>query len=162
MCIDSDVRSETNAMKDIFRSREEELDAYLKAATLVPNQQGLLAMIGGEVAGLDLVSRGSAWQLLHAKLVKSYAMDALLERKTKSSEATPDKAAAFLKAIPDARESSYPSVGYGQDYRYQGDNLVGSALLYESCVLHAAFFQISAGEKVENMAGFSRRRQHRL
>jgi hypothetical protein len=162
MSLKSGVHTRTGAMKDVYESRADDLDAYLTAAALMPGQKGLLAMINGEVAGFDLVSLESAWQLLHAKLVKSYAMDALLERTEKASEATKDKAEGFLKAVLTAEEKNYPSVGYGQDYRYQGHNLVESALLHEECVIHAAFFQASASERVENMTSSRSRRRYRI
>jgi hypothetical protein len=41
----------------------------------------MLVLLNGKVVGLDIVSRESAYKVLHAKLVKSYAMEAILQRK---------------------------------------------------------------------------------
>jgi len=47
------------------------------------------------------------------------------------------------------------------DYRYEGKQVVGSALLYRKKVIHMAFFMVTEGEKVGPMAGYSRRRGFR-
>ena len=77
---DAEAPSRTGAMRDVFSAKHKELDDYLKAFNAIPKQRGLLTMIDQEVVGFDFVSLESAYKLLHAKLVKSYAMDALLQK----------------------------------------------------------------------------------
>jgi hypothetical protein len=72
------VRSETGAMRDVFEAKKKVLDDYLKSFKLKSGQKGALVLIGGQVAGLDFVSREKAFGVLHAKLIKSYAMEAML------------------------------------------------------------------------------------
>ena len=43
------------------------------------------------------------------------------------------------------------------DYRYEGKQVVGSALLYRKKVIHMAFFRVTEGEKAGPMAGYRRR-----
>jgi len=59
-------------------------------------------------------------------------------------------------------ESRHKSIGHGYDYRYEGDTCVGSALVYRKVMIHAAFFAVGKSDRVDPMAGFSRRRQFRL
>lgn len=88
-------------------------------------------------------------------------MDALTEKPAKGKEASRKKTDAFLKKIPQCKEQPFDSVGYGRDYRYEGQKIVGSALVYESTVIHMALFQITETEKAGHMSSVSRRRAFR-
>lgn len=51
--------------------------------------------------------------------------------------------------------------GYGRDYRYEGNRIIGSALVHENTVIHMAFFQVAETEKAGRMSSVSRRRAYR-
>ncbi len=161
---DMGVRSATGAMKDVFDAKQADLDAYLKNFPTVAGEKGILVFIGGRPAGLDFISREQAYAVLHGKLVKSYAMEAMVARRGAPAP-LPDEAAAreFLKSAAACDEKAYESVGEGWSYRYTGKDVVGSALAVESAVVHAAFFSIavSASEKAGPMADFGSRRRFR-
>lgn len=169
------VSSPTGAMKAVFDAKQADLDAYLKHFPAVDGQKGMLVFIGGAVAGLDFISREQAYGVLHAKLVKSYAMEAIVaglrerpqpperrgifgrpkrsaaerpESGSKPEPPAPNEAAArdFLKSAAACDEKAYESVGEGWSYRYTGKDVVGSALAVESTVVHAAFFSIAVSE----------------
>jgi hypothetical protein len=156
------VDSPTGAMRDVFESRTDELGDYLKAVELKPGQKGLAVCINGSVVGLDVVSLDSAYALLHAKLVKSYAMEAILEKK-KDGEyaASADTARIFIDAAANSNGTRFKSVGLGWDHRFEAEYLVGSALEWDSQVIHVASFPIEASEKIDPMAGPGRRRAYR-
>jgi hypothetical protein len=161
---DAGVHSSTNAMKDVYESRQDDLDEYLRAFPHLPRQRGILVFINGKATGLDMVSRESACATLNPKLVKSYAIDAHLEMRSKEKgyEISPDKALRFLKKASGCKEERYESIGHGIDYRFQGETIVGSALVYRDTVIHTAFFRATESERTERMAGYKRRRGHRL
>ena len=129
------------AMRDVLKAKQEDLDDFLEHFPLMDRQKGLLVLVNGEVVGMDVISRKEAFAVLHSKLVKSYVMDALTEIPKKNKEAGVKKAEDFLKKIPVCGESAFDSVGYGRDYRYEGECLVGSALVHEGTVIHLAFFR---------------------
>jgi hypothetical protein len=184
------VSSPTGAMKAVFDAKQADLDGYLKQFPAVDGQKGMIVFIGGAVAGLDFISRTQAYGVLHAKLVKSYAMEAMVaglrerperrgifgrpkksekegsESSGKSAGKTPDESAAreFLKSATACDEKAYESVGEGWSYRHTGRDVVGSALAVESMVVHAAFFSIavSESEKAGSMADFGSRRRFRV
>lgn len=156
------VRSPTGAMKDMYTQRKNELDDYLKAFKCVDGQKGLLVSINGKVVGFDIISLESAYKTLHPKLVKSYAIDAFLERKKKDVKTSVDKATDFLNEITKCKEKKYKSIGHGWDYRFEGKNIVGSALVYRKKVIHTAFFRITEVDKTGRMAGSRRRRKYRI
>lgn len=155
------VESPTGAMKDVHEAKQADLDAYLEQFPCMAGQKGLLVIIEGEVAGFDIVSLDKAYEVLHAKLVKSYLMDAITARPRKGKEADANDASRFLMDVLECTEKKYESIGHGLDYRFEGRNVVGSALVHDGTVIHAAFFRASEAEKAGNMSGFSRRRNYR-
>ena len=80
------VESPTRAMTDIYAAKEKELDDCLDAFPHVPNQKGLIVFVNRKVMGFDLISRAAAYEVLHPKLVKSYVMDALLQKKVAAAQ----------------------------------------------------------------------------
>ncbi|NPV58929.1 MAG: hypothetical protein HPY75_04610 [Actinobacteria bacterium] len=156
------VFSPTRAMSDVFESKAADLEDYLKAFACLPEQRGMLVMVNGEVVGLDMLSLAPAYEILHPKLLKSYAMEALLDRKAKAPKAGRKKAEAFIAATAECEEKKYNSVGMGWDYRFEGKNLVGSALVYRKKVVHMAFFKMDETERAGRMADFRTRRGHRI
>ena len=137
--------SPTSAMSDVYKARDEDLRKCDDIFKPLANQVGLLAFIGGKPAGADLVSLTSAYAKLHPKLVRSYALEALLEdgranlsaapstlnsqpSTTPPGEVAPDSALrtphselarAFLAEIASAEERQFASVGHGTDFRYR-------------------------------------------
>ena len=135
------VHSPTSAMDDVYTAKMGELTDYLAGFKTVPGQKGLLVLINGEVAGLDIVSLERAYQILHPALVKSYAMDALLEQAEQTAGAAQEKAAAFLAETGKCTESKFPSAGRGVDYRFDGGRVAGSALVADEKVIHLALYR---------------------
>jgi len=131
LSISSGVHSPTGAMKDVFEGKKDDLEEYIKAFQYLPHQKGMFVFVGGEIAGWDMLSRESAFKVIFPKLVKSYAMDAVLEKgKKKGSGKKPmEEAKRFLQEIKNCKEKKYPSSGQGWDYRFEGKDKVGSALV---------------------------------
>jgi hypothetical protein len=161
MASEANVNSRTGAMKDVFEARKNDLDAFLKAIPPCPHQKGILVFINGKVAGMDIVSSESACATIHPKLLKSYAMDALLDKKRirKVKKADAEK---FLHEIFGCQEQKYKSVGLGWDYRFEAPQEVGSTLVSDDKVIHMAFFSVDEGEKIGHMSSFARRRGYRV
>jgi hypothetical protein len=148
-------------MKDMFTAKSRKLNKYGKAFECLPHQQGSLVFVNGEPVGFDVISREEAYAKLHPKLVKSYAMDALLQQEDRFTEPTAERARAFLKEAQECGDSKFPSVGQGFDYRFDGERMVGSALVFENCVIHLAFFRLDKVQRDEHIAGYRQRRGFR-
>jgi hypothetical protein len=159
---DADVRSQTGAMKDVFEAKKADLEAYVGTFKAKPKQRGLFVFLGGQVVGFDLISSAKAYGLLHDKLVKSYAMEAILEKAENMSAPERAQASAFLDETKACAEKKYESVGKGWDYRYEGKLVVGSGLAVEEKVIHLAFFRVAESEKAGLMAGLRRRKGFRV
>jgi hypothetical protein len=151
------VNPTTGAMRDVYESKAGDLAKYLEAFPLLPSQKGMIAVFNGEVAGLDYISLESAFAALHQKLVKSYAMDAILLEKKKKTKPSAAGAKAFLRGLAQSKVKKYKSIGHGMDHRYEGKGFVGSALVYKNQTIHTVFFKTQAQELGPRMAGFRRR-----
>ncbi len=172
-----DVPTRTGAMSDVYEAKGADLDGYLKGFTLAAGQKGILVFIDGRPAGLDFVSREAAFGTLFPKLIKSYAMEAMLvtERRRRGrgkggaekalAKPTAEEARMFLKLAAACEEKKYESVGLGWSFRYAGPGVVGSALAFNDKVVHMAFFSVDEAERTEDpgsMAGSRVRRNFRL
>ena len=155
------VTSSTHAMRDVYQSKAGDLEKYMRAFLCLPHQRGLLAVIDGEVAGFDFLSRETAYKMAHPKLARSYALDALLQRTESGTEVSSSIARAFLDTALRSKGKKYESVGHGWDHRLEGEDLVGSALTFRNAVIHMAFFRSTAQQREERMARSRRRREFR-
>ncbi len=160
----AEFASPTGAHRDVYKQRVGDIAGYLDAFALQPGQHGLLVLRDGEVVGLDFVSRAACYAQLHAKLLRSYAFDAVTHemsrgraakqgsmvakgRKGEESEGVrlrPDAAlacaTAFLKTVAGLPGRSFKSPGRGWDVRYAGGGVSGSTLMVGGVAVHAAFF----------------------
>jgi hypothetical protein len=157
----ANVKSSTGAMKDVYTSRENELNQYAQSFSYVPNQQGIVVFINGKVVGMDVLSQKGAFEKIHLKLIKSYAMDAILDGKKSDTSGKDAEGKTFIKEITGCRESRFASIGLGEDYRFEDKRSLGSALLFEDKVIHLAFFRSEENNTGDRMSGFSRRRGFR-
>lgn len=153
--------SPTRAMRDVYTAKTKELEAYLQAFAYVPQQQGLLVFINGEVVGFDIVSRETAYKAVHPQFVKSYAMDALLQTTEQTAEPSATKATNFLQKAMRCNESRFEAVGQGYDYRFEGPMVIGSVLVHTERVIHMAFFKADENEQGSRISSFLQRRNFR-
>lgn len=179
MACDLKVVTGTGAMRDVFEAKGSDLEGYLRAFRAGDGAKGVLVFIDGRPAGLDFVSSGPAFAALFPKLVKSYAMEAMLvAERRRQGRGKGDAAKAliapaegeareFLKAAAGCDEKRYESVGLGWAYRYAGTGIVGSALAFNDKVVHMAFFAVDeegtgGASDPGGMAGTRSRRAFRL
>jgi len=145
------VHSPTSAMRDVFEARREALDNLVDAFVPLPNQTGLLAFIDGRVVALDLLSQPSAYAAVAAKLVRSYAMEAVVGKPTGANKPSKKAAQTFLHKAGEIAGGRFKSIGHGHDYRFGGKDLTGTALVYRKRVIHAAFFATTGPDQSNDM-----------
>lgn len=163
MCAEAGVQSPTLAARDVFESRAGDLASYLDAFPLVPKQKGLLVFVNGRVVGFDLLSLDSAYESLHGRLVKSYALEAILaQRVGRKVKPSSDSAKEFIKEAVSCGQRKHKSVGHGWDYRFRGKRIIGSALVYWKKVIHCAFFRTASADGSGWITDATRRRHFRI
>jgi hypothetical protein len=153
--------SPTSAMSDVFKAHADSLHQCAQSFPLLIDQIGLLAIIDGKAAGLDLLSLSTAYAKLHPKLIRSYALESLLETKYVpiSQEPAWDRAKAFLADIQAVPATPFFSVGHGTDLRFHAMGLIGTALVHENEVIHAAFFSLDEQDNPAKTASVSTHRR---
>jgi len=140
-CMGAGASSPTSAMADVVAKVARELEEYLQQLKPLPGQQGLAVLVNGDVAGLDLLSSARACQVLHPKLLRSYALGALLDQKPVRTDKPREQVQAFLEASRASSEQIHRSVGCGEDHRFTGQGIAGSALVSDGQVLHLNLYR---------------------
>lgn len=176
--------SPTHAMRDAFEKRGDDLRGYIDSFPLEGGQHGLLVLRGRHVAGLDLVSRASAYARIHTRLLRSYALEALVEadgKEAAGADEALEAAHSFFDRCASTSGQSFKSPGLGWDVRFQARHLLGSALVVREhddgrcgshegrspeIAVHAAFFELEEPREAHweddaSLASFSRRRGFR-
>lgn len=141
------VDSPTQAIDDAFRSRKEDLQKYLDA--LRPNGwNGMAIVISGEFVGADLFDSADTLKKLWDKLLRSYALEALVKKGESSAFAKKD-IEEILASAKEAKLKIFKSVSLGYDARLETPSVVGSALVYASRgmngVVHLSLFRKETG-----------------
>lgn len=114
------ARSETGAMDDAYARRDADIESWLTAFPLEPNQVGLLAFLHGAPLGLDAIGCPDLFGRLHERVLGGYVMDALAagsepDASREKPETTPDEADAlrFLAAVAAAGRAPSDTPGKG-------------------------------------------------
>lgn len=131
--------SRTRAMSDVYEHRKHHLDNIQGYFPCLEGQCGIYVEIGGRFAGLDAVCSPEIWQDIHAKVIRSYAieMDDIKPHKAITGEIDPG---ALFTAVLNAELIARNSVGLGEDIRIRGNDINGSALYHEGDFVHVAIF----------------------
>ncbi|GAM10333.1 hypothetical protein OR1_02622 [Geobacter sp. OR-1] len=162
---EANCSSATSAMRDVYEGRTEDISDYIDRLPSVDGQCGVLVFLAGRLAGLDLVGYPQAYAKLHRKILTSYVMEAILQKKSEVKyQELLDKARSFINEIGTCSEEVFPAAGMGTDYRFKSPKLIGSALMVEQTTIHLAFFR-KEGQgtqpREERMSSFSQRRRFR-
>jgi hypothetical protein len=155
--------SPTGAMADLFENQKDHLGEYLKAFRLVDCQVGAVFAINGEVVGLECFGYQHTFSRFFTKLVQSYALDALdgVDEADKA-QISSESIRHFLEGVQKARGQSHPSLGLGENVRFEDNSVSGASLVHEDRVLHLSAFSRS-GHKSDGhsvpVQRFSQRRR---
>ncbi|HOG46181.1 MAG TPA: hypothetical protein PLJ35_04990 [Anaerolineae bacterium] len=134
------VHSDTGAMHDLYAAREAALAAYGRAFPYVEGAQGMVVALNGHVAGADVFDQPHAAAAVWARLVRSYALDALDGEPGMAVDQ--GRALRFLQRARLLRYEVYGSPGLGYDVRLEGDGMRGAALVYDGSPVHVELFRV--------------------
>ena len=160
------VHSPTSEMAAAYRQRSTDLEGYVAALRPVEAQAGAVFALDGRVAGVELFDHPETLAFLMAKLVRSYALDAVETAEAPSAIPPSEAARAFLDELADARMEAFPALAMGEDVRISGRRLVGAALVESGRVVHLSAFRLAedlghgAGDSTQSrMASYLMRRR---
>lgn len=156
------THSRTDAMRDVYQDRARTLEELTQTFKVTPDQHGLVAIASGRVIGLEAVSRADAFGVLFPKLIRSYALEAMLAGEGKPPANPIEVGREFVYSCGLCTASQHDSVGDGIDWRYTGRSIVGSALEAEGTMVHLAMFRTDPSDQNQTMEPASRRMRRRL
>jgi len=151
------VHSPTSEMHEVYQQRGVQLDEYVGAFPAVPRQVGAMFALGDEVRGIEVFDFDDTLRGLLPKVVRSWALDAVLLRGQPHEVPDRDSARAFLDEVARARATDHDPVGAGRAVRLFGRRLTGGALVHDERVVHLCAFRLDEGEGEGEDHGRSRR-----
>jgi hypothetical protein len=133
--------SPTRAMAAIYEQSQARLGEYIKAVPRLDRQVGAVFSICGQIAGVDIFDSPDTFAKAAAKLIRSYAIDAI-ERHTPGLDTRPstDAVRTFLDEIANANVTRFKAVGLGDDLRLNGLALAGAGLEVSGQMVHIVAF----------------------
>ena len=159
--------SPTMAMHDAIEQRRESLDGYLKALPYPQGACGVWVSMNGGFAALDLFDRPETLERIWPRLMTGYALDALASLNRKDPPLAPRGALHILGRVGQTPCQPCPSVGVGEDWRFEAEDLVGQALVADGVCVHLSAFPNedrdgqAAGRPEQQIVPPSRRRRNR-
>lgn len=141
------THSPTAELHQAYMEKEKELREYVERVSIPKDANGVVVAIGGRIWCADVFDKPSSLAKLWRKLSLAYAMDALEERKEKLEPLCVDDAGRFLKQAIAAKFEAFGSPGLGKDVRIEGNEIIGSALVFDDKVLHLSLFSRNIEEK---------------
>ena len=119
--------SETSALADAYGKVSESLEEMLKDIELPDDCTGVAVAVGGKLVGLELLGSASLWKRHEARILRSFAFDALGAHKPKrrAGRAT---VAKMIRQIAALQDETAPSPGGGTQHRLEGENLIASSV----------------------------------
>jgi hypothetical protein len=147
----------TGAMADLFEGQKDRLGEYLKAFRLVDCQVGAAFALNGKWVGLEIFGYQQTFIKFFPKLVQSYALDALdwLEDAGKA-QVSSESVRRFLEWVQKAPGESHPSLGLGENVRFENNSVSGASLVHEGRVLHLSAFSHNGQKSDGNRVPFQR------
>jgi hypothetical protein len=154
------IASPTGAMAAMFENCRDDLRDYLDAIPTLDGQFGAVYAIGDSLVGLELFDSDATFKKLAAKLLASYALDAMEQ---KGLGEAPDASAvrAFVESVSAAARQPSAAVGIGQMVRLSANDLVGAALEVDGRCVHLVAFRRQAFEDQRRDHGSSGTRMSR-
>jgi len=141
----SHTPSRTESYADYCESRAPDLHSMEQAFQPVEAQVGFVACIGDEVAGLEAIGRPEVFEVEFRALLRAYGIDAvdaaMLQQLEKRNPAAPrfTDPEPFLAELRQTPCRFGPSLGLGNDLRFESAQVAGCALTCEGLVHATAF-----------------------
>lgn len=159
----SGALSETYKAPAIEKGMDDLYDAFKSLPDRHPGTRGAVVAIGGEILCIDIFNDDKLFEKLWPKLLKSYLLEGLSSRK-EGVNARREEAKQFLGWIPGASIKASDAIGEGVRLSIDSSRVTGSALTYESMLIHSDLFPRTKGvekntrnNNVENIQPIQRR-----
>ncbi len=147
--------SPTSAMSDLFDRSNEDLGAYVDALPPLEGQVGAFYFVHDTPIGFDLFDQAKTFELMRAKLVRSYAIDAMEPKPLEPRKLDPEQIPRIIESMRAETWQRHPGTGLGEDYRLTAKNLVGAGLVVDDTTIHLSGFLVSPVSKNSVRSGMA-------
>ncbi len=140
------AHSPTAALADVYEAGKHDLDKLVHSLALdsqtgSDSVVGAVVFVGGTFACLDLLQPAKRFARLYHKLVRGYALEALLNPNPVSKDFDPEAATSrLLSELLEASVQVHPGVDLGFDLRLDTELYSGSGLLWEDELVQLSVF----------------------
>jgi hypothetical protein len=142
------VKSSTMSMHDVYTSKKvsDPVDEIISGIELPNDTIGAVAAIGGRIVAADVFETSDVFAQIWPRILRSYSLSALVHEKTptekgtrqeKSTPPSLEAAESFVTRPNDIPWTATPSVGLGEDVRWESRDAIASALAWENRLVHA-------------------------
>jgi hypothetical protein len=134
------VESPTSALHDVYESGDVKglLDEMASGIELPVGSRGAVAAIGGRLVAADVFESRDVFDRIWPRLLQSYTLSALDMKK--GVPPSLEVAEAFVSKPRSLTWSATPSVGLGEDVRWEDKHCVATGLAWEDRYLHVSVF----------------------
>jgi len=159
------IFSETQTVRANYEDEriKKELAKYTQKFKNIPKLSkftvGVVATTGERIICFDMFSNNALFEKLWEKLIKSYVMDALSEKK---SSVNRKDVKEFVESIKKAKTIPIETPGLGKLAKIETESGKGGALLYKNAIVHLDFFPKTSSPDEEPGLRLDIRREERL
>lgn len=137
--------SDTSAMADAIAQRRSDLQDLTSQLPCPADAVGVIVVINGHFAVMDVFDRPSTLAKLWDRLVVGYATDALARGDETAAKANGFNVSDLLGQASGIECDVQPTVDLGEDWRFEAETLMGSALVTHGVAVHLSVFPGSSG-----------------
>ncbi len=140
-----------DALHELYDREETSLTRCTAALRYPQGSKGVIAVIGNGLTCADLFDQAKTLAKLWPKLIRSYTIEAIAWESEMTAEE--GKGERLIGALREAHFQVLPSAGLGQKVRIEGEDLVGSAIVYAGQIVHLALFSTPPPSSTMQTAG---------
>ncbi|MBC7328650.1 hypothetical protein H5T87_11165 [bacterium] len=155
------IKAGTGALREVYITpkTKDTIKEYMKVMGELPESlpqvSGVAVAIGGKLLCLDLFCDKKMFDALYPKLLKSYAVEAMIESEKKDG-ISKEKMALFINSLLNGKAKHMDSPGAGEHWELVAKDAQGSCLVFEGNVLHLSAFPRKTHEQRRSSTGRTR------
>jgi hypothetical protein len=134
------VRSESGALGDAYAHFAEAVEAYVEGFSVEAAQTGALFAINGRVCGVECFDAPEVFAKLFPVILRGYALDAIDHWRADAAPLAAGVGAAVLARVAACPTRRRRALGLGNEYRFEGTDIAGGALVLRDVPLHLCAF----------------------
>lgn len=137
-------KSQTSALNDSYENVMKDQEECLEHFKLLDGQTGLIAIIDGEIRGVEIFASHRMYKDYHDKIIRSYVIDSINTKNIENNLSD----AEIKKIISNISGSEFredKTKGLGKSFKFSNDYGTGSALVYDGDIIHMPYFKNPEG-----------------